>query len=411
MATDRQTGGRRDVRVAAGVISYILVSAIIAVAAAANLASEDYTIFMAYTSVFGVLLLGPSSALEQHSTLVTLAQGTSLIRTLRRLMPSAVGLAVGVSAIILIPIQEWQSRAFGGRKELIQLVMLTAIPILFFSSTARGRANGMSNLAAVGNAHFIYAGTTLLVSAGAWAIGIDLLSAVLIGQLVGWVTPGAYLASIARRESGGRPIAMRPSGLTAQSVLLVIVNLLLLANLLASQFIYRLHATDIGVEKAAESQLVLSISFVACAVALGLTPTLIQRARQSGFREFLSQPVSLIVLAVGVGAPSGAVLMGGYAVRILRGRTSELSYAEVIAMALSAMSLALAILLAAVLVARAKLLPVALAWAGTLAGVVATTHFFAGETHAQLPFSLALGFGLAPVLMVLALVVETRDDV
>lgn len=411
MATDRQTGARRDVRVAAGVVSYILVSAIIALAAAANLAAEDYTIFMAYTSVVGVVLLGPSSALEQHSTLVTLAQGTSLIRTLRRLTPSAVGLALGASTIILIPIQDWQSRAFGGRKELIQLVMLAAMPILFVSSTARGRANGMSNLAAVGNAHFIYAGATLLSSAGAWASGIDLLTAVLIGQLVGWLAPGAYLASIARRESTARPIAKRPSGLTAQSVLLVIVNLLLLANLLASQFIYRLHTTDIGVEMVAESQLVMSIGFVACAVALGLTPTLIEHARDSGFREFMLRPLSLIVLAVGVAVPSSAVLIGRPAVRILRGRTPELSYAEVIALSLPSVSLVPAILFGAVVIAREKLPSVALAWAGTLAGVVASTHFFAGEKHAQLPFSLALGFGLAPVLMALTLVVETKHDV
>jgi hypothetical protein len=390
---------RRDVRVVAGVLSYILTSALIVLLATAYMSAEDYTIFMAYTSVVGVVILGPAAAIEQHSTLLSLRTEGTVIDVGRRLVNSVLGLAVCVALVSFVPIQDWQTRAFGSHSDSIKIVMVVAVPLIVFSSIVRGHATGLSEIAKVGNSHFVFAGATLAVSLLAWACGMTLLRAVLLGQLIGWVAPGLFL--VAFRKRGSAPVTASPSsaGVTRQSVLLVVTNLLILANILASPFVFRLRADDLGVNKVAEAQLVMSVSFVACALVLGLLPTFIQDARRLGFTDFVRRPLIALLVAGSLLLPVLAMALSTPAVRILQGRAPGLSHVQFLAVSLPAPCLVFALILGATMIANERLVASIAVWGSSLVSLALSVLVVSGAESSRLPFAVALGFVVAPVLM------------
>lgn len=389
----------RDLRVVAGVLSYILTSALIVLLATVYMSAEDYTIFMAYTSVVGVVLLGPAAAIEQHSTLLSLRAESRVTEVGRRLLGSALGLAACVALIAFLPVQDWQTRAFGPHSNVIQIVMVVAVPLIVFSSIVRGHANGTSQIAKVGNSHFVYAGATLAVSLGSWLVGTSLLNAILLGQLLGWVAPGLFLVAV---RSGGKADAattVASGGVTRQSVLLIATNLLILANILASPFIFRLRADDLGVNKVAEAQLVMSVSFVACALVLGLLPTFIQDARRLGFAAFMKRPIIRLLIIGSALLPLVAMALSTPAVRILQGRDPGLSYVQFLAVSLPAPCLVFALILGAAMIANERLVESILVWGSSLVFLTLSVLLASGSSSVRLPYAVALGFALAPVLM------------
>lgn len=390
---------RRDVRVVAGVLSYILTSALIVLLATVYLSAEDYTIFMAYSSVVGVVLLGPAAAIEQHSTLLTLRTEDTVIGIGRRLLGSAFGLGVCVLLVAFLPIQNWQSRAFGPHSNSIKVVMIVAVPLIVFSSIVRGHANGSFEIAKVGNSHFVYAGATLAMSLGSWLFGARLLDAILLGQLVGWVAPGLFLVAVRSRSQAPTQATTESAGTTRQSILLIATNLLILGNILASPFIFRLRADDIGVNKVAEAQLVMSVSFVACALVLGLLPTLIQDARRLGFDDFVRRPIIKLLMVGSLLLPVLAMTLSTPAVRVLQGRDPGLSYLQFLAVSLPAPCLVFALILGATMIANERLVESIVVWGSSLIFLTLNVLFVSGTASSRLPYSVAIGFVLAPTLM------------
>jgi len=398
LGADLRPAGR-DVRVVAGVLSYILTSALIVLLATIYMSAEDYTIFMAYTSVIGVVVLGPAAAIEQQSTLLTLRIVESAMEIGKRLLGSALSLAACVALIAFVPIQDWQSRAFGPHSEMIKIVMVAAVPLIVFSSIVRGHANGSFEIARVGNSHFIYAGATLTVSLGGWLFGLSLLDAILLGQLVGWVAPGLFLIAVSGRKTVGIATSAASDGVARQSVLLIVTNLLILANILSSPFIFRLRANDLGVNKVAEAQLVMSVSFVACALVLGLLPTFIQDVRRLGFAGFMQRPLIKLLIVGSLLLPVLAMLLSTPAVRVLQGRDPGLSYGQFLAVSLPAPCLVVALILGASMIANERLIESIVIWGSSLTFLTLNVLFLSGSASSRLPYSVAIGFVLAPALM------------
>jgi hypothetical protein len=381
----------RDIRVVAGVMSYIFSSAIVALIATVFLSAEDYTIFMAYTSVIGVVLLGPTAAVEQHATLLTLRHRNTPSDLFKSLLFPCLGLSVCMISAIYVPFQDWQSNAFGPRKSAVQLVMVAAIPILLFSTIVRGRANGAAAIRHVGNSHFLFGIATILISMISWLLGIDLLIAIFLGQLVGWLAPGVYLVAQRVKQPTEMTVLSASSGIASQSVLLVVSNLLLLANILATQFIYRLHSDVLGTETVAEAQLMISISCLSCALALGLAPTLIQEARRVGVPAFFWRPVTLLVLGGGLAIPLLTVVIGQPASRILLDGDSTLSTLEIAAIASGATTLVLAMVMGVVLIALESLVVSISSWAASLFLLFLSIEILNDKSYSHLPTSIAIG--------------------
>jgi hypothetical protein len=391
-----------DIRVVAGVMSYIFSSAMVALIATVFLSAEDYTIFMAYTSVIGVVLLGPAAAVEQHSTLLTLRHRNTLSDLFRSLLFPCLGLSVCMILVIYLPFQDWQNNAFGARKGAVQLVMVAAIPILLFSTIVRGRANGAAAIRQVGNSHFLFGIVTILISMISWFLGLDLLIAIFLGQLVGWLAPGVYLVAQRVNRSTEVTVSSASSGVASQSVLLVVSNLLLLANILATQFIYRLHSNVLGTETVAEAQLMISISCLSCALALGLAPTLIQEARRVGVPVFFWRPVTLLVTGAGLAIPLLTVVIGQPVSRILLDGDSTLSRLEIAAIASGATSLVLAMVMGVVLVALESLVVSIVSWAVSLFLLFLSIEILNGDSYSRLPASIAIGSAGGALIMFLA---------
>jgi hypothetical protein len=366
------------------------------------LPTEDYTIFMAYTSVIGVILLGPAAAVEQQSTLLTLRHQNTPSDLFRHLFFPCVTLGLCMAFAIFIPFQNWQDDAFGVRKNTVQAVMVAAIPILLFSTIIRGRANGAGAIRQVGNSHFLFGISTIVVSVVSWLIGLDLLIAIFLGQLVGWLAPGLYLVVQRVNQPTKLTVLSASSGVVSQSVFLVISNLLLLANILATQFIYRLHSNVLGTETVAEAQLMISISCLSCALALGLAPTLIQEARRVGVPAFFWRPVTLLVAGAGLAIPLLTVVIGQPASRILLDGDSTLSTLEIAAIASGATSLVLAMVMGVVLIARESLGISIVSWAACLFLLFFSIEIFNGDSYARLPASIAIGASGGALVMFFA---------
>lgn len=389
----------RDLRVFAGVLSYILTSAFIVLVATVYMSAEDYTIFMAYTSVMGVVVLGPASAIEQQSTLLSLRFEGTAMEIGRRLLGSTTAFAFSVAVIAFVPIQNWQLHAFGPHSDVIRVFMVVAAPLIVLSGIVRGHANGSFEIAKVGNSHFVYAGATLAVSLGCWMMGLSLLHSILLGQLIGWVAPGVFLVAV--RSSEKVRIASKPAsvGVIRQSVLLIATNLLILANILSSPFIFRLRTDDLGVNKVAEAQLVMSVSFVACALVLGLLPTFIQDARRLGFTDFIQRPIIKILIAGSLLLPLVAMVLSTPAVRVLQGRDPGLSHIQFLAVSLPAPCLVFALILGSAMIANERFVESIVVWGASLVFLTLNVLLLSGSASSRLPYAVAVGFLLAPALM------------
>lgn len=386
-------------RLVLGVVWYLTVGIAIALIATINLSAEDYTIFMAYTSVVGVVLLGPSAAIEQQSTLVALRHGISLGKLVSRLFVPCAGLAVLICTVVLLPIGHWQMLAFGEHKSMIQVVMLIALPALLFSCIARGRANGLGAISEVANSHVVFGTVTILITMIVWHFSEKLLAAILIGQVAGWIAPGLFLQIVIGRKDTHREVMVPSASMVGQSSLLVASNLLLLCNVLASQFIFRLHADRLGVDESAQAQLIVALSCVSCAIALGVLPTLIHQARHREMIDYLKQPIVSAVVVAGVAIPFATVLLGKVAIRILLDSQPLLSMTDITLIASSATSLVVALVLAAQLLASEKIRLSIVAWMTGLACLVFFVWSLDGAGISQLSLAIALGSAGAPTAL------------
>jgi hypothetical protein len=377
--------------VAAGLGVFLVGGVLAALFAARLLPASDYTIFAAYSSLIGLLVLGPCGSLEQESALrVSRAQGPA-DHVLRAMLLRAGAVFVVVTAVILSP-GGWQERLLGTSAGFVTGCVLLGCPLVFAVAIARGYLTAHGTLRPVGAATAIIGVATLLAPVLLHAGGADWLSSFLAGAILAWL-PALLVVYVYVPAAKARPtVSDEVEEAVGHHVTawLLAGNLLMLAALLAVPIVLRWHVADLGAHRVAAAQLLVSISRLASTVVLGFLPLMVARLSAPGRRPGLATPWFALATALGVGSVVVLAVIGNPLVSWLQGTASHLSLRENLLSTLPVAALCPAVVAMALAISRQRWGLIVIAWSAAL--VVLT---FAGAVDP--------GGELAPVLALIAL--------
>jgi len=372
-----------------------------ALLAARLLSAPDYTVYAAYSSLIGLLLLGPGGSFEQESALRASRPHDShaALRTAMLLRAGVVVLVV--AAVILVP-AGWQQRVLDDSLGLATVCILAGSPLVFAVAIGRGFLTAHGTLRPVGAANAVIGVSMLVLPVLFHAGGAAWLSAFLAGAVAAWLPAlfvYAYLPAAAARPVVHTEVetALRHR-VTAW---LLAGNLLMLAALLAVPIVLRWHVADLGADRVAAAQLLVSVSRLSTTVVLGflalMVAQLTKRAGQPGVAR------RWFALATGLGLATVVALMavGNPLVSWLQGTPSDLSLGAIVLATLPAATLCPAVVAMAMAIAEERWTLVTAAWTSALVVLI-----LAGAVHPKgelLPVLGLIALGcLLPLVVLMA---------
>ena len=262
--------------VAAGVTVFLAGGVLAALLAARLLPASDYTVYAAYSSLIGMLVLGPSVSLEQESALRFSRAHDSAASLLTAMLARGGVVFVAVAVVVLVP-GGWQHRLLGSSVGLATVCVLIGCPLVFAVAIGRGYLTAHGTMRPVGAASAAIGGAMLLLPVLFHAGGADWLSAFLAGAILAWLPAllivYAYLPAAAARPQR-RSDVENDMGHRVTAWLLA-GNLLMLAALLAVPLVLRWHVTDLGADQVAAAQLLVSVSRLPSTIVLGFLPLMV----------------------------------------------------------------------------------------------------------------------------------------
>jgi len=387
--------------VALGALTYIICGVAISVIASTSLSAEDYVNFVAYTSLGGIVVLGVGSAIEQETNLVFFRFGGRSMATWQFMAPRALWSVVILWVVVLAPIASWQTRLFGNQASVVQASVVVGTPGLLLAGVSRGIANGRGEFRRLGLAHVVFGLSGLLFPLILWVCEVPLISALIFGQSMAWITPALVL--IRRKGLSTSIDQVLESSAKHLSGWLVLGNMAMLSNLLSSQLIFRLASLTLTPNVVAEAQVLITVSCFASTLTLGLMPQIIANRR----RQMLSieEPEKLVfpmLLTVGLVLPVAAAVFRKTIASILLPRESTLGFLDALLITSPAFLLVATLLMSGQLIAAEKVRLAALLWTCGLGGLWGISSIFGGDSLRSLAMSLFIGALVAPAVFLLS---------
>lgn len=379
-------------------LGIFLISGILsALLAARVLAPVDYTVYAAFSSIWGILVLASAGAFEQESSMRAARgparSGSHLTDLLRR-----AGVTwVLTTVILIVPLFDWQARLLGDRWILWVGLAVACSGFVFFGAILRGLGIGHSRYAIVGSSYAVTGLAMLALTLALLAAGMWSLSAFLGGVVGAWLVGflllalSAFAGGLDDRRTGMKPTNEPRASATAW---MLAGNLLMTAAILVVPSILRWHVASIGANTVADAQLLVSLSRLVSTVVLGLLPVMMARmvaraTRDSGLaaaRPWLVASVTMSLAAVLVLAVFGVQMVGW-----ITGRTASIELDVIIAATLPVVFLAPALVLMALAAVRRRYSVTVAAWAASLAALIPAVVIDPGGRI--LPLLLWIGLG------------------
>ncbi len=156
--------------------------------------------FAAFSGLFGVLVLGPASSLEQQSALRAGAGRAAASPMLTR---AGVALLV-VTVLVLLPAGGWQHRLFGDDARPALLALVLGAPVVLALAVLRGLAVGRGAYRLVAATHVVAGVGTLVLPLALLAAGVAPVTSFVAGAAFAWL-PALLL--LCTRTGSGRAAA------------------------------------------------------------------------------------------------------------------------------------------------------------------------------------------------------------
>ncbi|MEZ5117536.1 MAG: hypothetical protein R2737_14845 [Candidatus Nanopelagicales bacterium] len=312
--------------VAGSLVVFLACGTLLVLAAARLLSASDYTVFAAFSAVFGFAVLGPAGALEQRAAVLA-RPGTSGTDAARHMARPAALTTLAVVALALIPVGGWQQALFGEQDTLASVLLAVGTPVVGATAVLRGVALGQGRNVAPAASNVGTGLASLALTAALVGVGASRLEAFLVGPVAAWmlalVIMGVAEARESRRGSGRQSLAVDARGHLTASAWTVTANLLMLANLLIVPALLRLQVDVVGPDAVAATQLLVSMSRLVSSVMLGLVPVEIAHlaSRQPGpSQRRVARGWVAAALAVSAAAVLVLTLTGGPLAAFISGK-------------------------------------------------------------------------------------------
>jgi hypothetical protein len=345
-----------------------------ALLAARLLPAEQYTVYAAYSSLIGILVLGPAGSLEQESTLRFSHGHRSGRSALIAMLVRGLGLAVVIAVVVLMPIGEWQQRLLGTSTGLASTCIVFGAPVVLAAAVGRGSLTAREHLRPVGAANAATGAAMLALPVLLHGLGIGWLSAFIVGALLAWGPAVLIVWWRARRVTA--PLSVS-AGVQAPlqhriTVWLLAGNLLMLTTLLAVPVVLRWHVADLGADKVANAQLLVSVSRLSTTVILGFLPLMVA---QFSAPHRWAHPVRRwfgTAICLGLATVVIFTLMGGPLISWLGGSRSQLSWKENLLATLPTLTLCPALVAMSLAIVRRRWGLIIAGWGAALSVLVLT---------------------------------------
>lgn len=322
----------------------------------------EYSAFIAFTAVSGVLVQGVGGAIEQHALLCLRLGHPNHSWSTFRLMGFSYLL---VASVTCLPLGNWQQRAFEPVRMQVVFSILAGTPGLLMACHLRGRAAAVGDVKRVSNSIAMLSGCTLSFPVILKICGVSWPTALVTGQASAWGIPALYLGLRRRMDSHLPQVVNEQYDRDApRFALLVVNNLLLLSALLSSQLVVKSTTRGISDDRVAQAQLIISVSCLCATLSVGLAPLILARLRTSVFSNawhfllrilFPGLVTSTLVLFL-------LVWQGELLTRIVLGDALVLGRTEIILLAIPGVLLAGAVLLNSFFVFSSKVSIAAIGW-------------------------------------------------
>jgi hypothetical protein len=394
--------------VTAGLAVFLVGGILNALLAARILSSSDYTIYAAYISLLGIVVLGPAGSLEQESALRFSRPSGSTRKMLAKMLVRAGVICLVVAVLLVAPVGGWQHRLLGASTVFGVACLVTGAPVVAVAAIGRGFLTVHRSYTAVGIVNAAIGVAMLILPPTLHEVGVGWLSAFLSGASLAWLP--ALVIVLLRVRPAARRAAMLPpyegtaysSGMTAW---LLAANLLMIASLLAVPVVLRWHVEGLGAAPVAAAQLLVSLSRLAPTVVLGLLPLVVSQLStgQGPERRRVAVRWFALATAMGGGAVIGLAIVGTRVVSWITGSSSGLSPGVAVVATLPALTLCPAVVAMALAMTRKNWSVVVAAWALSLAALVAVAAIDAGSDLLLVVGGVALAGALPLVVLAVGL--------
>ena len=387
-----------------------------ALIAARVLPPVDYTIYAAFSSLWGIAVLATAGAVEMETTLRASNSRSSSSVTARMLFRSwAIWAFVNVA--LWIPIRGWQERLLSEDWPRWLTLTLLGSYAVFTGAVLRGASAGSWLMGILGASN---AATGLAMLGGALlllGLGVDALTAIICATTACWYAGLTVLSlgMLRRRRNANRaltsgPEHRSPSGNAAHGVLktsihggdsstqqvdssklvnrgsssgqqvpmqtawMVAASLLMSAALLSVPAILRWHVIPTNAAAIADAQLLVSLSRLSSTIVLGLVPVMMsamsrteggqRTALRRGLRGSLDVARRWLMMALSLSMAALAVLalLGPLLLPALTGRPLTISASDAALATTPTLLLAPALVLVALANVRRLFGVIVLAW-------------------------------------------------
>jgi hypothetical protein len=306
-----------------------------------------------------------------------------------------------VVIVIVLPVGHWQERLFGSSVGVATGCILLGAPIVLSGAVGRGFLTAHGALPYVGAANAAAGVSTLLLPPLLHLLGIGWLEAFLVGALLAWL-PALVLIALRAPAAASRPLGREMSaGIVRHRVTawLLAGNLLMLSSLLAVPVVLRWHVADLGADRVADTQLLVSISRLTTTLVLGLLTLMIAQLTSPEPLPGIARRWLGVATGLGLLAVVGLALVGNGLVTWLRGSPSTLSLEENLLATVPAATLCPAIVAVAVAVVRHRWGLIISAWSAALSALVVAAAIDPGGELAGLLALIALACALPLVVL------------
>ena len=347
-----------------------------ALLAARVLSPGDYTVYASFSSIWGIVVLAASGAIEQESAMRAakgpLRSGSHMTALLQR----AGVIWLVTTAILTVPVLKWQARLLGDRWCLWVGLAIAGSWFVFLSAILRGLGIGHGRNALVGSAYATTGLAMLGLTVALLAAGVSSFPAFLFGAVGAWLAGfiilavSALLGRLDDHRTGIRATQEPPASATAW---ILAGNLLMTAAILVVPSVLRWHVASIGVDTVADAQLLVSLSRLVSTVILGLLPVMMARMVAGSGRDGgleVARPWLVASLVMAVSAVLVLTVLGASLVSWITGRTASIDIEVILVAAFPVVFLAPALVLMALAAVRGRYSVTVAAWAASLAALI-----------------------------------------
>jgi hypothetical protein len=344
----------------------ILAGAGLAILAGRQLSSSEYSAFIAFTAISGVLVQGVGGAIEQHTLLYTRFGSCDGRNPVIRVSIIAYIIIV---VLVTMPIANWQDRFFDPMTDQVVAAVIIGAPALFATCVMRGRLTAHGFVAESGRSILILSVLTIGLPITFKILGASWASAMIFGQAFAWGAPSLYLMKFRHKPSQApSEESVQGMNLGGLSSLFVVNNLLLLSSLLSSQILIKATSVDLSSDEVAQSQLIISLSCLTATLGLGVTPLILARLPSSVINErgrFLGR-VLVPGMVVSVLALGMIAVLREPLIRAIIGDAVVLDGTEVLVLSLPGTLLTSSVLLNSFFISNSMILRAVIGWSSGL---------------------------------------------